>query len=180
MADDFIRYDILIQDAMRGLVRTVLRETSVRGLSGDHHFFISFDTSNPGVTLSARMRAQYPQEMTIVLQHQFWDLKVSEESFEVGLSFNGISERLVVPFAAIRRFADPSVNFDLRFAEIAEGGQEADGKESSGGDAAEPAAETDKSGLVKDESSKSEMKGSEAKDGETKGEVVSLDRFRKK
>ena len=118
MADDFIRYDMLIQEAMRGLVRTVLKDASVRGLSGDHHFFISFDTNHPGVTLSTRMRAQYPQEMTIVLQHQFWDLKVTDDNFEVGLSFNGVTERLVIPFAAIRRFADPSVNFDIRFAEI--------------------------------------------------------------
>jgi hypothetical protein len=178
MADDFIRYDILIQEAMRGLVRTVLKDASVRGLTGDHHFFISFDTSHPDVTLSTRMRAQYPQEMTIVLQHQFWDLKVSDDNFEVGLSFNGISERLVVPFAAIRRFADPSVNFDIRFAEIAEGAQSAEkdvSVKAIDADAQLLEVETPDGNLPK-----TETKAGEPKVGETRGEVVSLDRFRKK
>src|SRR6187401_2600494 len=125
MADDFIRYDILIQEAMRGLVRTVLKDAGVRGLSGDHHFFISFDTNHPGVTLSTRMRAQYPEEMTIVLQHQFWDLKVTDEAFEVGLSFGGVAERLLVPFAAIKAFADPSVQFTLQFETLVETPDEA-------------------------------------------------------
>jgi hypothetical protein len=114
MAVDHIRYDLLTQDAMRGVVRRVLRDAAAKGLAGEHHFFISFATRAPGVKLSPRLRAQYAEEMTIVLQHQFWDLTVADESFEVGLSFNGIPERLNVPFAAIKGFFDPSVNFGLQ------------------------------------------------------------------
>jgi uncharacterized protein len=117
MAVDHIRYDLLTQDAMRGVVRRVLRDAAAKGLAGEHHFYISFATRAPGVKISPRLRAQYAEEMTIVLQHQFWDLTVAEESFEVGLSFNGIPERLTVPFAAIKGFFDPSVNFGLQFAE---------------------------------------------------------------
>src|SRR6266702_8251961 len=102
MTVDHIRYDTLAQDAMRGLVRTVLSDAANNGLPGDHHFYISFDTRSEGVRLSPRMRAQYPADMTIVLQHQFWDLIVTEETFEVGLSFGGVPERLLVPFAAIK------------------------------------------------------------------------------
>jgi uncharacterized protein len=167
MAEDFIRYDVLIQDAMRGLVRTVLKDAAVRGLLGEHHFFISFDTHHPGVKLSPRMRAQYPDEMTIVLQHQFWDLKVADDGFEVGLSFNGITERLGVPFAAVRRFADPSVNFDIRFAEVSE--EAAASEETPAPQAAEvPAPQQETSPAAAD------------KTEGARGEVVSLDRFRKK
>ena len=120
MPVDHIRYDILAQDALRGMVRTILIDAAKKGLPGEHHFFISFDTRADGVRLSTRMRAQYPEEMTIVLQHQFWDLKVSEDSFEVGLSFNGVAERLSVPFAALKSFVDPSAHFALQFEEIAE------------------------------------------------------------
>ena len=93
MADDHIRYDILAQAALRGVVRTVLADAAKNGLPGEHHFKITFDTAAPGVRLSERMRAQYPQAMTIVLQHQFWDLAVRDDAFEVGLSFGGVPER---------------------------------------------------------------------------------------
>src|SRR6266545_1107026 len=102
MAVDHIRYDILAQDALRGLVRKVLMDTAKNGLPGEHHFYISFDTRADGVRLSPRMRAQYPEEMTVVLQHQFWDLEVTESGFEVGVSFGGIPERVAVPFAAVK------------------------------------------------------------------------------
>jgi uncharacterized protein len=115
MAVDHIRYDILTQDALRGVVRQVLIDAAKKGLPGEHHFFITFDTQAPGVRLSARMREQYPDEMTIVLQHQFWDLSVSEHAFEVGLSFSGVPERLLIPFDAITTFFDPSVQFGLKF-----------------------------------------------------------------
>lgn len=115
MATDLIRYDLHVQDALRGVVRRVLTEAARDGLPGDHHFFISFRTQAPGVRLSARMREQYPQEMTIVLQHQFWDLIVGEQGFEVGLSFHGVAETLAIPFAAITGFFDPSVEFGLKF-----------------------------------------------------------------
>src|ERR1700738_2963472 len=127
MAVDHIRYDLLTQEALRGVVRTVLTDAAKNGLPGDHHFFVTFDTCAEGVRLSQRMRAQYPKEMTIILQHQFWDLAVSEDSFEVGLSFGGVPERLSIPFAAVKGFFDPSVEFGLQFEQIgAEAGTKPD------------------------------------------------------
>ncbi|MCW6508508.1 SspB family protein [Lichenifustis flavocetrariae] len=115
MATDLIRYDLLVQDALRGVVRNVLAEAARNGLQGDHHFFITFKTNTPGLRLSNRMRERYPDEMTVILQHQFWDLAVTDHGFEVGLSFNNNPERLLVPFAAITSFVDPSVQFGLKF-----------------------------------------------------------------
>jgi hypothetical protein len=115
MAKDLIRYDLLVQDALKGVVRKILSEAAKNGLPGDHHFYISFSTEFPGVRLSHRLREKYPQEMTVVLQHQFWDLGVTEHAFEVGLSFSGIPERLLIPFDAITGFFDPSVQFGLKF-----------------------------------------------------------------
>src|SRR5690606_13483424 len=123
-----IDYEGLAQEAIRGLVRTVLARTAKSGLVGDHHFYISFDTDAPGVTLSKRLKEKYPREMTIVLQHRFWDLAVSDERFEVKLTFDGIPERLVVPFAAIKVFFDPSVRFGLQFEDPSVG---ADPRDSS-------------------------------------------------
>jgi hypothetical protein len=121
MPVDHIRYDILVQEALRGMVRDVLAEAAkTKAMPGDHHFFITFDTQAEGARLSERLKAQYPEEMTIVLQHQFWDLKVTDELFEVGLSFGGVAERLVVPLDAIKSFADPSVQFTLQFETLAE------------------------------------------------------------
>jgi hypothetical protein len=115
MAEDLIRYDVLAQEALRGLVRKVLSEVAQTGLPGEHHFFITFDTRHPGVRISSRIKARYPNEMTVVLQHQFWDLTVTESTFEVGLSFQGVPERLLVPFRAISGFVDPHVGFGLKF-----------------------------------------------------------------
>lgn len=115
MAEDLIRYDLLVQDALRGVVRKVLTDAAREGLSGEHHFYISFRTEAPGVRMSQRLREKYPQDMTIVLQHQFWDLGVTEHSFEVGLSFSGVPERLLIPFDALSGFFDPSVQFGLKF-----------------------------------------------------------------
>jgi uncharacterized protein len=116
MPVDHIRYDLLTQDALRGIMRVVLADAAVKGLPGDHHFFVTFDTRVDGVRLSARLKANYPEEMTIVLQHQFWDLTVREDDFDVGLAFNGIPERLHIPFRAVKAFVDPSVQFGLQFA----------------------------------------------------------------
>ena len=110
-----IDYEALAQDAMRGVVRTVLQRAAKTGLPGDHHFYVSFDTEAPGSSISKRLKEKYPNEMTIVLQHRFWDLIVTDERFEVKLSFDSIPERLVVPFAAIKVFFDPSVQYGLRF-----------------------------------------------------------------
>jgi hypothetical protein len=116
MSVDHIRYDLLTQQALRAVVRRVLADVAkVGALPGEHHFYVTFDTRAPGVRLSARMREQYPEEMTIVLQHQFWDLAVTDTQFEVALSFNGVSEKLLVPFEAIKGFFDPSVQFGLQF-----------------------------------------------------------------
>ncbi len=115
MPDDLIRYDILAQDALRGVVRKVLSEVARTGLPGSHHFFIKFGTHAPGVRVSSRLLKVYPEEMTIVLQHQYWDLTVTDHAFEVGLSFDGTAERLLVPFTALRGFFDPSVQFGLTF-----------------------------------------------------------------
>jgi hypothetical protein len=115
MATDHIRYDVLARDALRGVLRRVLTDAAEHGLPGEHHFFITFVSTAEGVKLSPRLLAQYPEEMTVILQHQFWDLTVTEDRFEVGLSFGGIPERLVVPFNSIKSFFDPSVQFGLQF-----------------------------------------------------------------
>ena len=175
MATDHIRYDVLARDALRGVLRRVLTDAAEHGLPGEHHFFITFLSTADGVKLSPRLLAQYPEEMTIILQHQFWDLVVTEDRFEVGLSFGGIPERLVVPFAAIKSFLDPSVEFGLQFepsdavAEVQTGNLPAVPTPSAlPVPATAPAAES------KDEPAKETAKAGEG------AEVVRLDRFRKK
>ncbi|WP_312796519.1 SspB family protein [Tianweitania sp.] len=115
MAEDHIRYDILAQEALRGVMRKVLIEVARTGLPGNHHFFITFLTGAPGVRISSRLKERYPEQMTIVVQFQYWDLKVTDTGFEVGLSFSDVPEKLEIPFAAVRGFYDPSVNFELEF-----------------------------------------------------------------
>ena len=115
MSTDLIRYDLQVQDALRGVVRKVLADAARDGLPGEHHFYITFRTHAPGVKLSNRLLEQYPEEMTIILQYQFWDLKVNEDGFEVGLHFKNVPERLQVPFDALAGFYDPSVQFGLKF-----------------------------------------------------------------
>ena len=116
MATDHIRYDLLVQDAFRGIFRKVLTDAAEHGLPGDHHFYITFKTRAPGVVLSDRLRAEYPEQMTIILQHQFWDLRVDDAGFEVGLSFRRVPEKLEIPFSAVTGFFDPSVNFGAEFS----------------------------------------------------------------
>lgn len=115
---DFIGYPKLLDKAYRGLVREILAQSAKQGLMGSHHFFITFDTRAPGVSISEDLRARYPVEMTIVLQHKFWGLKVEEDKFEVTLTFNKIPEELVVPFHAVRRFTDPSQEFGFALQAI--------------------------------------------------------------
>jgi hypothetical protein len=180
MATDHIRYDVLARDALRGVLRRVLSDAAAHGLPGEHHFFITFVSSADGVKLSPRLLAQYPEEMTIILQHQFWDLVVSEDRFEVGLSFGGIPERLVVPFSAIKSFFDPSVQFALQF-EPSEAVAEAPAKNLPAA-ASAPAASSVPAAVVKPEPEPvAETAATEepAKPGEG-AEVVRLDRFRKK
>jgi uncharacterized protein len=178
MAEDLIRYDILAQDALRGVVRKVLSEVARTGLPGEHHFFVSFATTAPGVRVSTRLLAQYPEEMTIVLQHQYWDMVVTEHALEVGLSFNGIPERLFIPFSAVKGFADPSVGFQLQFAVIS-----APAAGDAGQIEAKPLAPVAAIPEKKPEPAKAET-GKDDDDAETPSapiaQVVSLDAFRKK
>jgi hypothetical protein len=193
MPDDHIRYDLLAQQALRVVVRTVLADVAKKGLPGEHHFKITFNTVAPGVRLSDRLHAQYPETMTIILQHQFWDLAVGERAFEVGLSFGGITERLSVPFDAIIAFYDPAVQFGFQFEAIdaaaaGESGEAAQAA-STGEDksAQQPAALPGgrRAAGKKSEAAPATGKTLESPaDGDDKpdggGEVVRLDRFRKK
>ncbi|MEL7130578.1 MAG: ClpXP protease specificity-enhancing factor SspB [Pseudomonadota bacterium] len=113
---DFIGYDELIQAAQRGVVRDVLERTAKNGApQGDHHFYISFRTKAPGVKIADHLVERFPEEMTIVIQHQYWDLEVADSYFEIILKFSGVPQHLHIPFSAITRFVDPSVNFGLSF-----------------------------------------------------------------
>ncbi len=172
MATDHIRYDVLARDALRGVLRKVLNDAAAHGLPGEHHFFITFISTAEGVKLSPRLLAQYPDEMTIILQHQFWDLMVHEDRFEVGLSFGGIPERLVVPFSAIKSFFDPSVQFGLQF-EPSDAVAEAPAPKNL------PAAPASSAVPVAAPATPEEKDEEPAKPGEG-AEVVRLDRFRKK
>jgi hypothetical protein len=200
---DLIRYDLLVQDALRGVVRKVMSDVARNGLLGEHHFYVSFRTHAPGVRISNRLRERHPEEMTIVLQHQFWDLGVTEHTFEVGLSFGGVPERLLVPFDALSGFWDPSVQFGLKFesteageATLPEAGEapaadsltppEPDGgrlatiEETAGSNDAEPTVMTPKpAARPKKQAAAAAPESPDAK-GEAGAEVLSLDAFRKK
>lgn len=170
MAEDLIRYDLLAQAALRGVVRTVLADAARKGLPGQHHFKISFDTGAPGVVLSDRLRARFPQAMTIILQHQFWDLAVREDAFDVSLSFSGVAEKLTVPLAAVTAFFDPSVEFGFQFQPVDAAAQEHAGT-AIGPEPDPNAAEARPARKNGQSDGQSDGPG---------GEVVSLDRFRKK
>jgi hypothetical protein len=199
MSKDLIRYDLQVQDALRGVVRKVLADAARDGLPGDHHFYITFRTHAPGVKLSQRLREQYPEEMTIILQYQFWDLRVDEVGFEVGLHFKNVPERLVVPFEAIAGFYDPSVQFGLKFETQGEGEDdeaiegEDDEPTISFGPIANPprpdVREPDKKprGAVSEPKPAPAAKKTDApaadtggKSGDEAAKVVSIDAFRKK
>jgi hypothetical protein len=158
---DLLGYDRMMERAVRGVVREALAVAASRGLPGAHHFYITFKTQAPGVTIPDFLLAKYPDEMTIVLEHQFWDLEVTEESFSVTLSFNNKPARLNIPFAAVATFADPSVQFGLQFKQA---------------EAGAPAAATSESAAPAAEPAKPKAKAA----GGTPGEVVTLDSFRKK
>lgn len=115
--DSLIPYDEIVQEALRAVVGRVLGQVETTGghLPGNHHFYITFKTGAPGVSIPTRLKERFPDEMTIVLQNKFWDLKVEEDQFSVGLSFNQVPSTLVVPFSAITAFVDPAVDFGLQF-----------------------------------------------------------------
>jgi hypothetical protein len=160
VAQDLFHYEKMVERALRGVVREALARVAQEGPRGAHHFYIGFATGMPGVGIAEHLRERHPEEMTIVLQHQFWDLEVSDESFSVTLSFQKQLERLTIPFAAIRSFADPSVNFVLEFA-------------------AEPAAEPKAVGSLPAPKSAPEPEAP-ATDERPAAEVVTLDSFRKR
>lgn len=173
MATDLIRYDVLTRDALRGVLRRVLTDAAESGLPGDHHFYITFLSTAEGVKLSPRLLSQYPQEMTVILQHQFWDLVVTEDHFEVGLSFGGIPERLVVPFSAITRFFDPSVQFGLQF-------ETAENQAVEENQTAEEAAQSEFPVADVTAGTEDDNNGDDTPRPEGGAQVVRLDRFRKK
>jgi hypothetical protein len=207
MPNDLIRYDLLVQNALRGVVRKVLTDVVRDGLPGSHHFYISFRTDEPRTRVSERLREKYPEEMTIVLQHEFWDLVVNDRGFEVGLSFSKIPERLFVPYEAITAFFDPSVQFGLKFETKEDGTATLGGAVEDAAKApgrlpaavdAQPAERGDGPRTAKSEKSeKSDKTGRDKKakgeksepqpdakdpvqDDKAGAEVVSLDAFRKK
>ena len=162
--EDTLRYDRMVESALRGVVRQAVSEVIEEGeLPGDHHFYITFMTDFPGVKIPSYLHDRYPGEMTIVLQYQFYDLAVDDEKMQVTLSFNNVPERLEIPLAAITIFADPSVNFALQFQPMNDDGEE-DFPDPGDDDGAPPTGSDDSKG------------GGDKKTGE----VVSLDKFRKK
>lgn len=197
MSEDLIRYDILAQEALRGVVKKVLTEVSRTGLPGEHHFYITFQTQAPGVRLSPRLLAKYPEDMTIVLQHQFWDMTATEQAIEIGLSFDGIPEKLYIPYTAIITFIDPSVHFSLQFEvegddelsefdtfEMDEDEEEATVLTVMNPHGDEPPAEKKQSDDKPEETGSEEASADQEEDNtdpkESGAEVVSLDAFRKK
>ena len=161
---DLLRYDKMVESALRGVVREALARAATSGLPGTHHFYIGFKTHFPGVKLSDALLGEYPEEMTIVIEHQFWELQVEEHYFAVTLSFKGRSERLTIPFEAVISFTDPSVKFGLQFQP----------GESEAVPASAPAAAPAGPKAVEDKDKKKSDKGAKT------GEVVALDAFRKK
>lgn len=166
MAKDYIGYQALTDAALRSVVRDAMRRVEKQGLIASHHFYVTFKTHFPGVDIPDFLREQYPEEMTIILQHQFWGLTVKEEFFEVTLTFKKVPATLHIPFAALTAFADPGVQFGLQFKEIGE-----DGKPLPA-----PAAAT----APKSEKKTPEPEVEAEKPAPAPGEVVSLDSFRKK
>jgi len=169
MESDPLRYDRWVEEALRGVIRRALELTVVEGLPGDHHFFISFQTDHPDVSIPDRLTAEHPQEMTIVLQHQFDDLVVSADGFQVTLSFSGRASRLCIPFSAVTSFADPAVNFGLQLKMMAEGEAFDDDLDDDAEDEAALEDGTGADGADRD-----------ADEADKMGEVIALDAFRKK
>lgn len=194
MTKDILRYDLMVQDALKGVVRKILSEAGRDGLPGEHHFYITFRTTAPGVRLSQRLREKHPDEMTIVLQHQFWDLNVSDHAFEVGLSFSGVPERLLIPYDAITTFFDPSVQFGLKFetqdAGEAQAGEPAAPAKAPRGAASEPSVapaaplalppKPAQKALPASAKDAAEAEAKPEAEEEGGAQVVSLDAFRKK
>jgi hypothetical protein len=182
MARDIIRYDLLVQEAMRGVMRRVLEDVVENGyLPGEHHFTISFLTHAPGVQISRRLAEQWPHELTIILQHQYSNLEVDPEGFGVTLSFRSVPENLYIPFSAVTGFFDPSVEFGLRFEAADEPEEEAEpeASEPKSGPVAS-LVENNPAGSAKAKKAAPLTAESPAEDGDGDAKVVSIDAFRKK
>ena len=176
MSDDTLRYDIWVEEALRSVIRKTLSHVAEHGLPGDHHFYISFLTQDDGVVIPGRLRAQHPNDMTIVLQYQFEDLVANEDSFSITLSFGGQKENLTIPYASVISFADPSVNFALQLKMLPM--DEAD--ETDFDDMDGDMEDYDAVHLDYFEESRNRTNQDDS-DGEPKtGEVITLDAFRKK
>ncbi|HSH99982.1 MAG TPA: ClpXP protease specificity-enhancing factor SspB [Reyranella sp.] len=185
--NDRFHYDALVDDALRGVVRRVLRQVADKGLPGSHHFYISFRSNDAGVQLPPYLRAKYPEEMTIVLQHQYWDLILTEEFFEVTVSFNKQQERIKVPFAALSAFVDPSVRFGLQFDRKDKTGMPADKSAAAPASAATPLPAPEKrpslgapAGETKTAETAAKPAETPAKPEDPASKIVKLDSFRKK
>ncbi|WP_026481241.1 SspB family protein [Ahrensia sp. 13_GOM-1096m] len=181
MTEDILRYDILVQNALRGVIRKVLSEVDKTGLPGNHHFFITFLTGAQGVKVSNRIKEQYPEQMTIVVQHQYWELEVNETGFGIGLSFSDIPEKLYIPYSAVRGFYDPSVNFELEFdVEQAEDEEDGDASVTAIGTPQPVLQDAASDGEADDKETTTEDAPSSDEGGDNSADVVSLDSFRKK
>lgn len=183
MGADLIRYDLLVQDALRSVVKKVLGDTARDGLRGEHHFNISFKTHAPGVTLPASIKQRYPDEMAIILQHEFWDLSVGADHFEVSLNFSRRPERVVVPFDAITGFSDPSVPFGFKLEPRVVEPQRPASPAPVPAPVSESVGKPGKSAAPKAEPKPKLVETPKAADKPAEGEttkVVSIDAFRKK
>lgn len=166
MAKDFIGYQALLDAALRGVVRDALRRIEKQGLIGSHHFYLTFKTGYPGVDIPSFLSEQYPDEMTIILQHQFWGLKVKDDFFEVALTFKKLPATLTIPFQALTKFFDPGVPFGLEF-KTAEG-------------EVKPVPKPADPEVKEEDTAEEEANDKPAEKPSSAGEVVSLDQFRKK
>lgn len=165
MPEDLMRYDLLAQNALKGVVRDALKIAATTGLPGEHHFYIAFNTKHPDVTVSEKIAQRYPREMTIVLQHQYWNLHVYDDRFEVELSFDNVPEKLVIPFDAVKGFLDPAVQFGLQFEAVTV-------------DRKQKEVEAPKQAFA--ETAPEAVKSPESAAQDEAAKVVSLDHFRKK
>jgi hypothetical protein len=194
MTEDGYPYDAWVSDALQGVLKTALRQLASHGFTGDHHFYINFDTTDPAVRMPGFLRAQYPEEITIFLQHQFDDLLIEDDFFEVTLGFSGQKQRLHIPFDAVKSFADPSVNFILQIGlapagDAIEGGEEVEPASDVPGPNIEGATwrsgsigEIDRSELEMPKAAPAEAEANEQEEAEEEPEganVITLDQFRK-
>lgn len=186
MSDSFFDYDHLVREALKGVVKNVLSEVAKNGLMGDHHFYVAFQTGFPGVQIPDHLREKYPDEMTIVIQHRYWGLRVHKDRFEIGLSFNQKPEHLIIPFEAVVGFVDPSAQFALQFES-----DEADDTEEFSDDefvadlnalVSEPSSDNNiNEETSSDDKARNKDKSDADKDDDKSGDnVVTLDAFRKK